>query len=274
MDVDKFDDSIALQQDNQSNEIEKILFGTLSIEDWITIQSVQSSFVSLFHLPMEQCNKHIDVSDRVSALIAWFQFGNQLGLRLIDFFRQINGFQDLLIDDRLTLIKYNLPSVFPICKCYNFKYTGDRCLIDSSEEAEKNRQFFMLFDAPNTVRNTFRDVVLCLVQITRQDPTLLSLLLIILILTPGLSMSEEEPPLNDSLAVDRLQSYYTKILWNYLVNQSGEIEACRRFTQLLTLILRLQSRTEILRLFFREECVKANTVDKLAPLMQSVLHIS
>jgi hypothetical protein len=274
MDVEKVDGDSVLQQDNPSNEIEDILFGTLSIEDWLAIQSVQSSFVSVFHLPMGQSSVHIDFSNRVSALISWFKFDNQLGLRLIDFFRQINEFQDLHIDDRLTLIKYNLPSVFAIGRCYNFKYVNDGRSLDSSEEAEKDRQFFMLFDAPNAARNTFRDVVLCLVQITRQDPTLLSLLLIILILTPGLSMSEEEPPLNDSLAVDRLQSYYTKILWNYLVNQSGEIEACRRFTQLLTLILRLQSRTEILRLFFREECVKANTVDKLAPLMQSVLHIS
>jgi hypothetical protein len=87
-------------------------------------------------------------------------------------------------------------------------------------------------------------------------------------------MSEEEPPLNDSLAVNRAQCYYTKILWNYLINQSGEIEACRRFIQLLTLILRIQSGNQIYRLFFRDECVKANTVDKLAPLMQSVLNIS
>jgi hypothetical protein len=87
-------------------------------------------------------------------------------------------------------------------------------------------------------------------------------------------MNEEEPPLNDPLAVNRVQCHYTKILWNYLVNQLGENGACQRFSQLLTVILRLQSRNQILRLFFREQIVKANTVDKLAPLMQSVLNIS
>jgi hypothetical protein len=272
MDVQKVDGDIIFQ-DDQSNEIEKLLFGTLSIEDWLTIQSVQSSFVSVFHLPMELCKKHIDVSDRVSVLLSWSEISNQLALRFIDFFRQINEFQDLLIDDRLILIKYNLLPVFPICKCYNFKYTNDCCSFDSNEEADKSRRVITFFDALNTIRKTFIDLVLSLVEITEQNPTILSLLLIIIILTPGLSMNEEEPPLNDSLGVNRVQSYYTKILWNYLVNQFGETEACRRFIQLLTVILRMQSASKILRLFFRDECRASNTVDKVTPLMQSVLHI-
>jgi hypothetical protein len=274
MDVDKINGDLIFQEDIEFNGIEDILFGTLSIEDWITIQTVQSSFVSVFHLPMEQFTKDSDFSDRVSALISWSEFGNQIALRFIDFFRQINELQGLLLDDRSILIKYNLTHVFPICKCYNFKYTGDCLSLDSNEEVEKHRRFFMLFDAPNSIRDIFRDVVLSLVEITGQDPTLLSLLLIILTLTPGLSMSEEEPLLNDPLGVNRVQCHYIKILWNYLVNQLGEIEACRRFTQLLTVILRLQSRNKIVQLFFRDQCVKANTVDKLAPLMQSVLNIS
>jgi len=274
MNVEKVDGNIVLQPDNESTGIEEILFGKLSVEDWVTMQSVQSSFVSVFELPIEQSGINIDLSNRVSALISWSEFSNQLFLRFIDFFRQINEFQGLLLDDRLILIKYNLLPVFPICKSYIIKYPGGCCSLDSTEEAEKNRQFFKLFDAPNIVRDSFVNVVISLIQVTGQDPTLLSLLLIILILTPGLSMSEEEPPLNDSLAVNRAQCYYIKILWNYLINQSGEIEACKRFIQLLTLILRIQSGNQIYRLFFRDECVKANTVDKLAPLMQSVLNIS
>jgi hypothetical protein len=274
MDVEKVEDDNVLQQDNQSNEIEDTLFETLSIEDWITIQSVQSSFISIFHCPTEQFGAYIDFSNRTSALISWSEYVNQLALRFIDFFRQINEFQDLLLDDRLILIKYNLLPVFPICKCYNFKYTNDCCSFDSNEEADKHRRFYMLFDASNTIRNIFVDLVLSLVEITEQNATVLSLLLIILILTPCLSMNDEEPPLNDSLGVNRVQSYYTKILWNYLVNQSGEIEACRRFIQLITVILRLQSASKILRIFFHDAFVEANTGDKITQLMQSVLHIS
>ena len=274
MDVEKIDSEITFADDIQSHGVEGALFGTLSIEDWITIQSLQSTFVSVFHLPTAQCTKHIDFSDRASALITWSEFGNKIALRFLDFFRQINEFQGLLIEDRLILTKYNLLPVFPICKCYNLKFADDSCLSESSEEAEKHRRFFKLLDAPPTVSETFRDVVLSLVDVTGQDPTLLSLLLIILILTPGLSMCEEEPPLTDPLGVNQVQCHYTKILWNYLVNQLGEFGACQRFSQLLTVILRLQSRHQVLRLFFREQIVKANTVDKLAPLMQSVLNIA
>jgi hypothetical protein len=276
MDMQKVDGDIALQEGNESNEIEDILFGTLSIEDWITIESVQSSFVSIFQFPMEGPTiDQIDLSNLTSALLSWSAHANLVALRLIDFFRQINEFQGLLLDDRLILIKYNLLSVFPICKCFQFKFGTQHFGSDYFHRGMiEHGRFFTLFNESNSIHHLFINIVLSLLQNTDGNPTLLSLLLIILILTPGLSMNEEEPPLNDPLAVSRVQCHYTKILWNYLVNQLGEIEACRRFIQLFTVILRLQSGNEIVRLFFRDQCVKANTVDKLGPLMQSVLNIS
>jgi hypothetical protein len=97
--------------------------------------------------------------------------------------------------------------------------------------------------------------------------------LIILILTPCLSMNEDEPPLNDPLAVNRVQSYYTEILWKYLVYKLEEVQACKLFIQLLSTISRMQSTSNTLRLFVRDECARSNAADKLAPLMQSVLNI-
>ena len=272
MDVAKIDADILAQKGAESSGIEDILFGSLSIEDWITIESVKSAFVSSFYCPIVQCTHYMDLTNRGSALISWSEFSNQMALRFIDFFRQINDFQDLILDDRLILIKYNLLPVFPIGKCYNYKQMNDCCSVNSAE-ADKHRQFFTLFDTSNTIRDSFIQLIHSLVEITEQNPTVLSLLLIILILTPGLSMNEEEPPLNDPLAVNRTQCHYTDLLWNYLVNQWGEIEAYRRFIQLLTLILRLQSSSRTFRVFFRDACVNENTVDKITPLMQSVLHI-
>jgi len=275
MDVEKVEDDNVLQQDNQSNEIEDILFETLSIEDWITIQSVQSSFISVFHCPTEQFGAYIDFSNRTSALISWSEYVNQLALRFIDFFRQINEFQDLLLGDRLILIKYNLLPVFPICKCHEFKFAVDQCRFDGFEqEMEEHGRFFSFFNASDNIHNAFVEMIFSLLQNTEGNPTVLSLLLIILILTPGLSMNEDEPPLNDSLGVNRVQCYYTKILWNYFVSQFSETEACRRFTQLLNLILRMQSTSKTLRTFFGDQCARSNTVDKIAPLMHSVLNIS
>jgi hypothetical protein len=87
-------------------------------------------------------------------------------------------------------------------------------------------------------------------------------------------MDEEEPLLNDSLAVHRAQCYYTKVLWNYLISKEGEVQACRHFTQLLAVIFRVQSATKASRDFFRRQLMISNTVDKIAPLMQTVMHIA
>jgi hypothetical protein len=273
IDVDKVDSNIVCEEDSESNGIDGISFGTLSIEDWMTIQKIQSLFISYFQAPKDQSTKMLNLSDHASALISWLEYGNQLFLRFINFLRQINEFEELLLDDRFILIKYNIFSVFPVTKCYHYKHADD-CYSTVMSETEKHRRFFMLFDASNTIRDISTDLVVSLIQITEQDPTVLSLLLIILILTPGLSMNKEEPPINDSLGVNRVQYHYTRLLWNYLVNQWGEIQACRRFTQLLTFILRLQSKSEIFRLFFRDQYTKSSTVNTIGSLMQSVLNIS
>jgi hypothetical protein len=123
------------------------------------------------------------------------------------------------------------------------------------------------------IRDTFINLVLSLVKVTEQDPTLLSLLLPILIFSQGLSMNVDEPILKDSLAVNRAQCYYTKLLWNYLVSKRGEVQACRHFTQLLTVIIRIQSVGKIIREFFCIQSMTSDTVDKIAPLMQTVLLI-
>jgi hypothetical protein len=274
MDMDKNNDNIVGHDNTDFNEIEKILFETLSVEDWITIQSLQSSFISFFQIPTLQFTDIFDLSDRDSALISWSQFANQISLRFINFFRQIDEFEGLHADDRFILIKYNLLPVFPIFKCFNDKWTVDFCSLEDSEQAKSNHRLFMLFGGSNGIHELFPNLVVSLAKITEQDPMLLSLLLTVLLFTQGLSMSEDEPPLKDPLAVNRAQSYYTKILWNYLVNKYGEIQACKHFTQLLAIIFRMQSVTKTVREFFRVQYMTSNTLDRITPLMQAVFHIS
>ncbi|CAF3965973.1 unnamed protein product, partial [Adineta steineri] len=79
------------------------------------------------------------------------------------------------------------------------------------------------------------------VKLTGQDPTLLSLLMLIVLFTPGLSMNIEEPLLKDPLAVHRAQNNYTQLLWNYLISKQGEIQACKHFTQLLSAMFQIRS---------------------------------
>jgi hypothetical protein len=87
-------------------------------------------------------------------------------------------------------------------------------------------------------------------------------------------MNEEQPPLKDALAVHRAQSHYTRILWNYLIIKCGEILAYKYFTRLLTVIVHIQSASKIFRDFFRVQSLTPNSVDEMAPLLQTILQIS
>jgi hypothetical protein len=274
MDMNKVADNIDLLENIDSNEIEDTLFDTLSIEDWVTIQNIQSSFLSAFQLPAGEYAYHLDLSDRASALISWSESSNKTALRFINFFRQINEFEALDTDDRFILIKYNLFPVFPVSKCFYYKQQDNCSSCERSGEVEKYRRFFMLLGEPSNANDSFPNLVPLLIQITKQDTTILSLLLTILIFTQGLSMNENEPPLKDSLAVSRAQSHYTKILWNYMVNKEGEMEACKRFIQILNMIFGMQSDTIKIQEFLSRQLRISDTVDKITPLMQTILHIS
>jgi hypothetical protein len=257
-----------------SNIDENILLEPLTVEDLAVIHTVQSSFLSVFDNQSENFPDSIDLSDRASALISWAQFHNELALQTIGFFRQINEFENLHADNRFILIKYNLLPLLATVKSYNYRPTNGRCPSEIHQETERKRRFYTLCGESDDVRDIISTMTHSIIQFTEQDPVLLSLLLIIFLFSPPLSMSEDEPLLQDSLSVYRAQSFYAKILWNYMVNKQGEIKACKQFTQLLTVIFQIQFMSMTFQKFIRDQITTSNTVDKITSLMQTVLHIS
>ena len=274
MEIDQIqNDFLLFDQNNDLSGIEDILFGRLSVEDRTTIENLQSSFISFFQLSVAEVSNVFDCSNRLSALVSWSNFINQIALRYINFIRQNSEFEDLCLNDRIILTKYNLFFVLPLLKCYNYRFMHVSPQ-QSEEDAKFHHHFFSVLGLSHSTGASFLNVIMSLVHVTGQNPTLLSLLLLILFFTPGLSMNEDQPPLTDPLAVYRAQSNYTKVLWSYLVDQYGEVEACRRFSELLSLILRMQLVTKDFRMFFRDQCTNLNAVEQIAPLIQSVLNIS
>jgi hypothetical protein len=246
---------------------------TLSIEDWVVIENVRSSFLSAFQNGDTKCCS-ADVSDRASALISWSHVADQRAMHFINFFRQIGEFEGLHVDDRFILIKYNIVPLFPIYKCFYYDRINHSFPCGENQEVNKHHQFYMLCFESNDVRESFINSSISLAELTEQDPILLSLLLIILLFSQGLSMSEDEPSLKDPLAVYRAQSYYTRILWNYMINKQGETKTFKRFTRLFTEFFRMQLTNKKFREFLRVQLTKSVDVDRIAPLMQSVLNIS
>lgn len=274
MEIDRTSNDVFLLNENTDrNGIEDILCGSLSVEDLATIESLQSSFTSFFQIPKAQVSSGLDLSNRLSAVISGSHFMNQIILRSLSFIRQTNQFEHLCLNDRMILTKFNLFAILPLSKCYNYEHRYNS-LYDSNEEEEIERRFFATLGVSNSIGASLFDVVISLIQVTDQNPTTLALLLLIIFFTPGLSMNDDEPPLTDPLAVYRAQSHYTKILWNYLVNQYGEFGACRRFNQLPSLILQTQLTARDFWKFFRGQCTTLNAVDQITPLIQTVLNIS
>lgn len=251
----------------------ELLVENLSVEDWITIENVRSLFLSI--IQDDNANYFsLDISNTTSAVTSWSHIAEQIALRYINFFRQIHDFEDLDADDRFILIKYNVQPLFPIYKCFNNKPLNNYLACDQNEEAIRLRQFFTLLDGSDEDRDLLINLIYSLVELTEQDSILLSLLLIILTFSQGLSMNENEPVLKNSLAVNRVQSHYTKLLWNYLVNKWGEVQTSKYFVQLITMIFRIQSVGKIFRDAARIQWMTHDSVDSLTPLMQTVLHIS
>ncbi|UJR08026.1 hypothetical protein I4U23_012303 [Adineta vaga] len=256
------------------NASDNMLIDIFPIDDWFTIQNIQSSFKSYFHHPDVQCTSFYDLTDRSSALISWSRFSSEVGLCFINFFRHLDEFENLHVDDRLILIKYNMFSLYPFCKCYNYNATNDCCSLNECEQGEKQRIFFQLCELSWDIRQSFTNIVGALVHITDQDPIFLSLIIIVLLFSRGLSMCEDEPAYKDAQTIHDVQSRYTTILWNYMVNKQGEAIAQKQFVQLIQVILQIQSTVKQAREILQTKLITSEIVDKIAPLMQTVLHIS
>ncbi|CAF1307017.1 unnamed protein product [Rotaria sordida] len=255
------------------DEKQNISYERISMKDWSDIESIRTSYLSIFQNQNLLC-RSFDTSDRNSALISWSQFASQTALQLIHFFQQIDEFENLNIDDRFTLTKYNLLPLYMIQKCFNYNPLTGTFINRRNEDVLKRRQFFALCYGTGGIREKFMNMIRSLSKVTEQDSVLLNLLLVILLFSKGLSMSENEPALNDEIAVNRAQSHYIKLTWNYLVYKLGEKNTSKKFIQILTEIERLQSFTKYFREFFLTQTKSKDTLERFAPLIQAVLNIN
>jgi len=265
-----------MDTENDPNELlnrENPLSVGLSIEDWSDIESIRSIYLSIFE-NLNECNRSFDISDRKSALVYWSKFSSERALKLINFFQQIDEFENLNGDDKFTLIKYNLLPLFLIQKCLDYNTITGKFNGRNNEDPTKRRQFFSLCYGNSGIRETYRDLMRSFSIITEQDSTLINLILIILLFSKGLSMNEDEPILNDVLTVNQAQSYYTRLTWNYLIYKYGEKKTFVLFTQLMWQIKRIQSFTKHFRDFFRIEIQSPDILERFAPIMQAVLNIT
>jgi hypothetical protein len=145
---------------------------TLSIDDRTSIQSLQSSFRASFH-NASGLSEHLpastsDIHERISPIYAWTQIESGDCLNLVTLFRQVNEFETLSNDDRFTLIKYNLFSLFMLHKCLIFDSVNKSFLDTSDEDLDTRHRFVALCPGSDTMKEQFMQWMYSMCQVTSQ----------------------------------------------------------------------------------------------------------
>ncbi|CAF1153820.1 unnamed protein product [Rotaria sordida] len=194
-------------------------------------------------------------------------------MRLLSFFKQVPEFSQLNVDDKVTLIKYNILTVLGIncALSYNIE-TGE--IIESDSDVPSNTQFFRVLHGYNVCRQAGK-IFASFLHIAKYDRKIIELTVIILILTKGFSIANDhdEPILNDEMSVYRVQNYYTELLWKYMETMHGYEKTIKLFSELIVHVISWQTiheemRNNILRTLSPED------INELVPIMKSILRIS
>jgi hypothetical protein len=223
------DDTIASFYERiNSKEVANMSPKTLLIEDWLAIQTIESSY--LITCQQHSLSSPSAFSDRKSFIGYWSRAKDQGILQLIGFLRQIKEFKASDEDDRFTLIKYNLLPVGILYKCLVVKSQTEPIWDLPNVDIDMCREFLTSDDEDNSLRDAAIDFSISMIRIIGQDFTLLRLLLVALLFSKGLSMIEDEPRLNDPLALHQAHSHYTRLIWNYLMDRQDEQKTIRQFT--------------------------------------------
>ena len=148
----------------------------LTSEDLLAIKKIDSSFSFLLNIQCNSFSSIIDFSNDTSELIGCLQFNNAVALHVIKFCRLIDGFENLDVDDRFILIKYNLLSLFCILTCYQVKQPTESAEDRQRQEEEVKHEIYMLCNRSDYLYELVLNIGITFSEIAENDRTLVSLL--------------------------------------------------------------------------------------------------
>ncbi|CAF3924906.1 unnamed protein product [Rotaria sordida] len=110
-------------------------------------------------------------------------------MRLLSFFKQIPEFSQLNVDDKVTLIKYNLLTVLGIncALSYNIEISK---IIENDSDVPSDTQFFRVLHGYNICMQANK-IFASFLHIAKYDRKIIELTVIILILTIGFSLTSD-----------------------------------------------------------------------------------
>jgi hypothetical protein len=194
-------------------------------------------------------------------------------IRLLTFFKQIPEFNELDVDDKVTLIKFNLLPLLCMNCTLSYRTETDQIVETDSDVPWDSSiiQEVYGYDGYLQMRKIFESFV----NIAQYDQKIIQLALIALILTKGVStgIAEFEPILNNGMAVYRAQNYYTQLLWKYMETVHGLEKAVIIWTKLVTQMITWQTLHKKLRDNVQKNLL-SNDINELLPLMKTLFHFS
>ncbi|CAF1093571.1 unnamed protein product [Adineta steineri] len=193
-------------------------------------------------------------------------------LRLISFFKQVPEFNEINVQDRITLIKYNLMPLTMLN--YTLSYNTETATIREAEvDAPWDTSILSRVHGEDICKRA-KKIFDSFVGISQNDPRIMQLALIILVLTKGFSTNSgsSEPILDDGIAVYRAQNFYTELLWKYLEAKYGYGEAIDIFNKLVMHFISWQTLHKDMAHNFFNVLTPAE-VNELLPIMKSLIHI-
>ncbi|CAF0980900.1 unnamed protein product [Rotaria sp. Silwood1] len=243
----------------------------LSAEELQRVETIQFSFEQRIELAARD-GLPWNPSIHTSTLLQHLNARSVSAMRLLSFFKQIPEFNELNVQDRITLVKYNLMPLF-ILNCTLGYNTESQTIIEADSDAPWDSTIFRRvhgYDIYMKVKKIFESFV----RIAQYDQRIIQLALIILILTKCFSTYDNlsEPILNDGIAVYRAQNYYTELLWKYLETIHGYDKAIHIFNELVIHFISWQMLQGYLH---RNLCnvLTPTEMNELLPIMKSLLHI-
>ncbi|CAF1247824.1 unnamed protein product [Rotaria magnacalcarata] len=244
----------------------------LTSADLQRIEAVEIAFEQRIEFTVydtHQLNSRVDVTTFSHHLNSY----STPAMRLLTFFKQIPEFNELHIDDKLILTKYNLLSVFILHSALLFDIDTKQ-IRESEHDAPWNLSLLRTIHGEE-ICSEMRKIFSSFVHIRQYDCKIIQLVLIVLFLTKGLSTDDgvRKSILRNHTALSRAQNVYIELLWKHMVTMHGFQRAVRIFNVVVTRFLTWQQLSDKLQDNLKYHLSKIDQ-NELLPLMKSLLHIS
>ncbi|CAF1587885.1 unnamed protein product [Adineta ricciae] len=243
----------------------------MSIEDLQRVETIQNSYEKRIELAARD-GLPWNPSEHATTFLQQLNSRSVPAMRLLTFFRQIPEFNELNVDDKVTLIKYNLMPLILLNSSLSFNVETHQILEADSDVPLDPKAFHKMHGTEVFLQ--VKKIFTSFLQIAQCDQRIIQLTLIVLLLTKGFCTytGTEEPVLNDGMAVFRAQNYYIELLWRYMETTHGTAKSIRMFNDLIVHFQVWQRVEGQLRNNARK-LLGPDETDEILPIMKSLLHI-